>query len=262
VAGCSLGIDVGSTTVKVVALDPAGTVLAWRYLGGRKLVAAMNDIAARIEALPVQRAVRRPRIGVIGEIYLRFNDFSNQHLVRRIEATGGEAAVASICEWFYFTNWLYGAFARQQGTYRDWLVTLITDVYQRWQERRLVRPVAHLLDDAYESSIGEMMRGLRPHYSPLTGLETEAGLSLAKAFDFAGKGLCGVVNIMPFGCMPGIIVAGMASRLRDQLNSIPWLDISYDALGETNSQTRLEAFMYQAHQYQRSGPRSEHHRPS
>jgi predicted nucleotide-binding protein (sugar kinase/HSP70/actin superfamily) len=82
-------------------------------------------------------------------------------------------------------------------------------------------------------------------------LETEAGLSLAKAVEMARTGASGVINVMPFSCMPGIVVAGMAPRFRADLANIPWLDISFDAQGGTNIQTRLEAFMYQAAQYQR-----------
>ena len=39
----------------------------------------------------------RPVVGVVGEIFLRFNEYSNQNIIRRIEAAGGEApgAVAS-----------------------------------------------------------------------------------------------------------------------------------------------------------------------
>ena len=51
--------------------------------------------------------------------------------------------------------------------------------------------------------------------------------------------------------MPGIITAGMAPRLRSDLDNIPWLDVIYDAQEGTNINTRLEAFMYQVKQFQR-----------
>ena len=62
-------------------------------------------------------------------------------------------------------------------------------------------------------------------------------------------GLSGIVNVMPFSCMAGIITAGMAPRIRADLGGVPWLDVIYDAQGGTNVNTRLEAFMYQATQY-------------
>jgi predicted nucleotide-binding protein (sugar kinase/HSP70/actin superfamily) len=224
---------------------------AVRAGGGRQVQAALKRLAKEFEALPVDRSVRRPVIGVVGEIYLRLNDFSNQSIVQKIEAAGGEVEVATLMEWFYFTNWNYADLTRELGRYGDFLATLISDLHQRFEERRLAKTVAHLLPDPLESPMTELVRDVRPHYDPVMGMETEAGLTLGKAVELAKKGLCGIVNVMPFGCMPGIVVAGMAPRFRADLNNIPWLDISYDAQGGTNVNTRLEAFMYQAKQFQR-----------
>jgi predicted nucleotide-binding protein (sugar kinase/HSP70/actin superfamily) len=80
-------------------------------------------------------------------------------------------------------------------------------------------------------------------------MEGELALSLGKAVDFALHGVSGIVNVMPFACMPGIVVAGLAPRFRADLGGIPWLDLSFDAQGGTNTQTRLEAFIYQARHY-------------
>ena len=49
--------------------------------------------------------------------------------------------------------------------------------------------------------------------------------------------------------MPGNIVTAVFNRFRDQYGGIPILNLSYDGQGKTNSQTRLEAFMYQVAQY-------------
>ena len=219
-------------------------------LGGRTLISAMRRAAKRFECLPAERRERRPLIGLVGEIYVRLNEFSNQQLMRKIEATGGEVVVATMIEWLYCTNWICAERARAFGDWGEWLGTLLSDFIQRRDELSLCRPVEHLLRDPRETPIKDLMRNLRPHYEPLLGLETEAGLSLGKAVDLAGKGLSGVLNVMPFGCMPGIVVAGMAPRYRAGLDNIPWLDLSFEAQRETNITTRLEAFMHQARQYQ------------
>jgi len=36
---------------------------------------------------------------------------------------------------------------------------------------------------------------------------------------------------MPFTCMPGTVVAGLAPRLRADLGDIPWLDAQFDGQG-------------------------------
>ncbi|MFQ5575983.1 MAG: hypothetical protein ACE5G8_03230 [Anaerolineae bacterium] len=229
-------------------------VTATRNGGGKHMVAAMGRAATRFETLAVDRSRPRPLIGLVGEIYLRFNTFTNQDIIRRVEAAGGEVLLASMMEWFYFTNWGVKTFTRTFGQYLDFFKISLVDLYQQRWEKKLLKPVEHLLKHPHESPVAQLMDNIRPYYEPVLG--TEAVLSMGKAIDFARHGLCGVLNIMPFSCMPGIITAGMSPRLRADLDNIPWLDVIYDAQEGTNLNTRLEAFMYQAVQFQRrmAGP--------
>ncbi|MFW2331575.1 MAG: CoA activase, partial [Nitrospinota bacterium] len=77
----------------------------------------------------------------------------------------------------------------------------------------------------------------------------EAVLSIGKAVEYAQNNISGVVNIMPFSCMPGSIVAGMSDKIRSDYDNIPWLNLYFDGVDESGTQTRLEAFMYQANNF-------------
>jgi predicted nucleotide-binding protein (sugar kinase/HSP70/actin superfamily) len=227
----------------------ADVVAAVEAGAGARLVAAMELTAERFAALPVDRSARRPLIGVVGEIYLRHNRFGNLEIVRRVEALGGEVDLASIAEWIYYTNWGHLDDSWILGQRLEWAKTALMDGYQRVLERRLVRPVRHLLDRPYEPHIGELVAHIGPYYSP--DLANECVLSMGKAVELAKLGASGIINVMPFACMPGVITAGLAPRIRADLDNLPWLDIAFDAQGGTNITTRLEAFMYQAAEFQR-----------
>ena len=60
-----------------------------------------------------------------------------------------------------------------------------------------------------------------------------------------GAGAAGVVNAMPFNCMPGTIVSGLSGRVSQDLDDVPWLNISYEGLRDSGEETRLEAFAEQ-----------------
>lgn len=229
----------------------AEAVAAMEAGAGSRLVDAMRYAARAFGALALDRRVRRPRIGMVGEIYLRHNRFSNLEIIRRVEALGGEVELAPLIEWLYYTNWGHIGDSWIRGQPGEWARTIMIDRYQRILERRLVRPVAHLLDDPYERPIARLMRHIRPYFSP--DLANECLLSLGKTIALAHTGIAGVINVMPFSCMPGVITAGIAPRLRADLHNLPWLDIAFDAQGGTNITTRLEAFMYQAAEFQCRG---------
>jgi predicted nucleotide-binding protein (sugar kinase/HSP70/actin superfamily) len=225
-------------------------IAAVRRGAGRPLRDAMHWIADQFAALPVDRRQRRPRIGLVGEFYIRFNPFSNDTIIRRVEAAGGEVVLASMMELFYFNNgWDYRTYNRPPLEPRALITSFLTNAIERHEERRLSKPVASLLTDPHETPIGTLLQHLRPYFNPT--LSSEAILSMGKAIELAHQGMSGIIHIMPFSCLPGIITAGMAPRLRADLDGLPWLDVICDAQGGTNIQTRLEAFMYQTVQFQR-----------
>jgi predicted nucleotide-binding protein (sugar kinase/HSP70/actin superfamily) len=79
--------------------------------------------------------------------------------------------------------------------------------------------------------------------------EGEAILSLGKSRDFVRKGVAGLVNIMPFTCMPGTVVNFLLEKFRRENQNIPFLNLAYDGQEQTHTRTRLEAFMYQVREF-------------
>jgi len=217
--------------------------------GGRRIPAALDEATRCFAALAVDRSQTRPVIGLVGEIYLRLNPFTNQQIVRRVEALGAEVWLAPMSEWLPYANHFSRFTAAAERRYGNLLrLHLIRRVLDH-DEGQLLAPVAGCLPNAHEPPTAELLAAAQIYFHPV--LRTEAPLTIGKAVDFARQGLAGILNVMPFTCMPGTIVAGLAGRIRADCGGIPWLDVSFDGLGETNQQTRLEAFLHQAEQFRR-----------
>jgi predicted CoA-substrate-specific enzyme activase len=227
--------------------------------------AALNAVAAAIERrgdlLPVLRGIyedfsaiemterTRPVVGVVGEIYIRSNRFSNEDVVRQIEKLGGEAWVAPISEWILYVNTTAKVSARMNQSWKELLKAYVTGWVQHRDERRLLSGFNGNLRSLHEPSIEQTLRSAAPyiHHS----FEGEAVLSVGKAIDYINRGVSGIVNVMPFTCMPGTIATAVLKRVREEHNNIPLLNIAYEGQGDSQTLTRIEAFMYQARSYQR-----------
>ena len=118
-----------------------------------------------------------------------------------------------------------------------------------WEKR-----VEEAAEEAY--AISETLQEAQPYLD--SSFEGEAVLSVGKCADYMKKGVSGLINVMPFTCMPGTIVGAVMKRYQEEHNNIPFLNMAYDGQEETNTQTRLEAFMHQARQYQRQYPNKAH----
>ncbi|HSQ78795.1 MAG TPA: CoA activase, partial [Nitrospirota bacterium] len=222
-------------------------------------------IEQRADLLPILREVyddfmnvkiaerTKPVIGVVGEIYIRSNRFSNEDVVRQIERLGGEAWVAPISEWLLYVNETAKVSAKMNRSLKDLLKAYFTQRVQHNDEKRFLSGFNGSLRSLYEPSISETLRRALPyiHHS----FEGEAVLSVGKAIDYIGRGVSGIVNVMPFTCMPGTIATAVLKRVREEHDDIPLLNIAYEGQGDSQTVTRLEAFMHQARSYQEAKKR-------
>ncbi|HEX9136061.1 MAG TPA: CoA activase, partial [Nitrospirota bacterium] len=188
-------------------------------------------------------------IGIVGEIYIRSNRFSNEDVVSQIERLGGEAWVAPISEWLLYVNETAKVSAKMNRSWNELLKAYITGRVQRKDEHRLLSGFNGSMRSLHEPSIKQTLHTAMPyiHHS----FEGEAVLSVGKAIDYINKGVSGILNVMPFTCMPGTIASAILKRVREDHNNIPLLNIAYEGQKDSQTITRLEAFMHQARSYQR-----------
>jgi len=206
------------------------------------------QIRRRLESIPTDRSERRPLIGVVGEIYVRSNEFANNFLVRKLERLGAQVALPPFQEWINYIAherrercWLEGSV---WGFVREWIAELVA----RWDEGRAGRifagAIRHIPREAPISRVLE----LGSRYIDPT-LKGEAVLSLGRAVEYAHHGFDGIVNVAPFGCMPGALVDGVLERFRRDHGGIPVIKMAYDGVEQPTEETLLEAFVHQARQH-------------
>ena len=210
-------------------------------------VAAMERAAKAFAALPRDDQNHKPVIGVVGEIYTRANRYANEDLIRTIEALGGRAWMPTIAEWIFYTNWASADRSRRIGAWRDFLVMKLENYFQTKDERRLGRPWAGLLKTLHDPKISQILDLARPYLDP--SFEGEAILSMGKSRDMLGRGAAGVINVIPFSCMPGTICTALMKRFREDHGELPVLTLSMDGQEQTGTRTRLEAFVHQVRQF-------------
>jgi len=214
---------------------------------GGDMVQAMVRARKRFEQVPIDRSEPKPVIGLSGEFYVRANAFSNQDLIHKIEALGGEVWMAPVFEWFLYRNFRRDMRAALDGDILFRVKNRIEDEVMTRDEHALARPWEGFLRNAYEPSTREVLDMASPYIH--RSFEGEAIMTVGKAVDFIKKGLHGVVTVMPFTCMPGTISHAILKRVRTDYGEFPFLNMVYDGNEQATDQTRLEAFMHQATQF-------------
>ncbi len=200
------------------------------------------DARRDFEAVPREEGTK-PLIGIMGEIFVRCNRFSNEDLIRKVEALGGEVWLAPVEEWIYYVSLMGLRKALIQKDASAIIDTLLKDLFKKNVERRYAHHFEGFLKTLHEPPTRQILQNASP-YVP-DSFEGETILSIGKAVDFARKGCSGVINAMPFGCMPGTIVTALMRAVSRDFD-LPSISIPYDGTESSAIEMQLEAFMDQA----------------
>lgn len=228
----------------------------------------VDETATRARELIDYRIPRKPRIGIVGEIYLRTHPGANQNLIREIERFGGEVVNSSLAEWFNFVSYEgLRKIAREMELswylgYRRSLFPLAKKLfaqglevgYQLIRQKQIYGRVLAKLDIQPDHSVWMIERHLNRAGLFSFQIGTEAALSIGGAIEYVLEGFDGIVNVFPFTCMPSTVCAAVLRPILARYR-IPYLDVAYDDSIQPNREMAIRTFVYQASQRKRQKAR-------
>jgi predicted CoA-substrate-specific enzyme activase len=216
-----------------------------------RIESALQEIITQYNRIPRDNKIKKPIIGIVGEIYLRTHPFSNNYLTEKIERLGGEVWLATTQEWVMFVSHWLQRDSWERGDYRGFLRAYLKKYFQTRDETKIFRLFKrHTPSISIEEPDTDLILKYSDRYLD-HNCGTEAVLSLGRATDFVLQGASGIISVMPFTCMPGTIAGALLRQVQEDFHNIPCISLAFDGLEDTQLQARLEAFMYQAHQYQK-----------
>ncbi len=238
-----------------------------QYRGSRAqlaaLAAALIRIRDRFRSLPARYERGRLFIGIQGEIFCRMEEFSNEAVIRRLEACGAEAWLSDISEWVWYCNADQEFLLRAAGRRLSFalLGAALRDRIQRADERTLRGLFAEDFRGYEEpEDIGEILRASEP-YLPQAGAGGEMVLSAGKVDCFFRKGVDGILDVSPFSCMNGIVSEALYPRQSEEHAGLPVRNFYVDGKGRDVTED-LEIFLELARAYQARKPHPRRYPPA
>ncbi|MDR3297205.1 MAG: acyl-CoA dehydratase activase-related protein [Prevotellaceae bacterium] len=226
-------LDTYLDRLEAVILDTANVSEIYRLLH-----TAVRDF----NAVPVAQG-KFAKVGVVGEIYLKYNAFANLNIVDWLNRQSIEVIVPSLLDFFVqdFVN--FDVNNRNhidtrtlKGKLASYLLRRYLNRYFRHAERicrsfRFYRP---------NHNIDELAREAAKIIS-LTHQYGEGWLIPGEISAFAHEGVNNVVSLQPFGCIANQVVSkGVEKRMKDKFPKLNLLFLDFDAsTSEVNVFNRL-----------------------
>ena len=161
-----------------------------------------------------------------------------------------ETWLAPATEYLIYSYYLASVFAkekfslnRKKENLREWILKSILYKVLIGYEHMLFKatsPYMQGFDDITAQEIVSNGEKYTKHY-----IVGEAIVSMGKAVDYAKRGLDGIISVIPFNCMPGLIVDGFVPKFRKDNNNIPFVSIEYDGFQDSTREMRIDTFVAQ-----------------
>lgn len=190
---------------------------------------------------------RKPRVGIVGEILVKYLPEANNHLQDTLEAEGAEVIVPDLIDFF-----LYGL---RNATHKWRMLSkgirnkLGADLAIKYIEyyRDIIRQ--ELAKSKFDAP--PLIRELEEMAQPFVSLGNQYGegwLLTAEMVELIQAGAANIVCVQPFGCLPNHITGkGVIKAVREQYPQANIIPIDYDpGASEVNQVNRIRLMLSQA----------------
>ena len=210
--------------------------------GQKGFLKLCQDSVDAFETLPLVNDRSKPRVGVVGEILVKFHPTANNQVVKVIEAEGCEAVVPGLLDFFLFgmsnptnTNHELGTPLRRRFTHQAGIKAvnaLRAPINRMLEKSTRFEPYADIFDLAEKAS----------HVLSLCNTMGEGWLLTAEMCDLIETGTPNIVCASPFACLPNHVVGkSVIKRLREMHPESNIVAVDYDpGASEVNQLNRIK----------------------
>lgn len=192
---------------------------------------------------------KKPKVGVVGEILVKYHPNANNDIVGIIEAEGGEAVVLDMLDFF-----LYGMYSKKfnyenlSGSYKAMFTnrTGISAVeWLRKPMRKALRESRHFQEPSYIEDTAKAAETV----SSIGNQCGEGWLLTGEMVELIHHGVENVVCLQPFACLPNHVTGkGMMKAVRKMNPKANIAAIDYDpGASDVNQLNRIKLMMATAH---------------
>ena len=214
-----------------------------------------RGIVADFDALPIDETLRKPRVGIVGEILVKYMPLANNHLVELLEAEGAEAVVPDLLDFFNYS--IYGRDFRHKNLGTSWKDSVVAKAGVEML-RRLRAPALEALEKSRRFEAPMPIEDVAKLAEPFLAIGNQYGegwFLTGEMAELLTSGTPNIVCIQPFACLPNHVVGkGVIKALR---KSYPWANIvavDYDpGASEVNQLNRIKLMLSSARRAMQGG---------
>ena len=202
-----------------------------------------KGIVEAFDMLPIHETLRKPRVGIVGEILVKYMPLANNHLVELLEREGAEAIVPDLMDFMNYS--LYN------GIYKKEFLGAKSDTVSRlgiWAIRKLRKPALDALEKSRRFDAPMPIEKVAELAKPFLSIGNQYGegwFLTGEMAELLTTNVPNIVCIQPFACLPNHVVGkGVIKALKKAYPQANIIAVDYDpGASEVNQLNRIKLML-------------------
>ena len=222
--------------------------------GIRGYKALCAKIVEDFDNFPMDETLEKPRVGVVGEILVKYMPLANNHLVELLEREGAEAVVPDLMDFLNYCvyNGKYKSEFLGASKWSDFVSDAIVRLI------RLIRkPALEALEKSRRFEAPMAIEQIAEQTKPFLSIGNQYGegwFLTGEMIELIKTGVPNIVCIQPFACLPNHVVGkGVIKRLKKEFPQANIAAVDYDpGASEVNQLNRIKLMLSTARENQKA----------
>ncbi|MBQ3002505.1 MAG: 2-hydroxyacyl-CoA dehydratase [Clostridia bacterium] len=207
-----------------------------------------RKIVRSFASLPMDRSVQKPKVGIVGEIFVKFSPLGNNKLEEFLVKEGAQPVLPGLMEFVLYIVYNNIADSELYGGHR--LRKLICSIVYRYLINKQ-NDVSKIIAEEGTFDCPLDFDEARKKVQDVIGLGVKMGegwLLTAEMLSLINDGIKNVVITQPFGCLPNHICGkGMMKPLKEKYPDVNLVAVDYDpGATKINQENRIKLMLSNA----------------
>ncbi|MEE0111159.1 MAG: acyl-CoA dehydratase activase-related protein [Oscillospiraceae bacterium] len=221
---------------------------------GRSYKRLCAEIVEDFDNFPIDETIVKPRVGVVGEILVKYMPLANNHLVDLLEREGAEAVVPDLMDFLNYS--IYNGKYKSEFLGAKKSSDFIADTAVKLI-RQIRKPALEALEKSKRFEAPMPIEQIGEITKPFLSLGNQYGegwFLTGEMIELIQSGVPNIVCIQPFACLPNHVVGkGVIKALKKEYPQANIAAVDYDpGASEVNQLNRIKLMLSAAKENQKT----------
>lgn len=226
-------------------LDEISPVLCRKNLKYKDVTDIYKKVIKAFSEIPKRTRATVTRVGIVGEIYVKFSSLGNNNLEEFLQNNNCEVVMGGLFDFLMYC--IYNSVADYKLYGMGKFKAMVSNFVYRYLLKKqqdvidLIKEYSTYEAPTYFEDTKSLIRG----YVGIGAKMGEGWLLTAEMLELIEKGVKNIICAQPFGCLPNHIVGkGMIKNIKEHHHDVNIVSVDYDAgASRVNQENRIKLML-------------------